>query len=101
VTATSRRWLPWLLAVAALALFAVIPDSAGLLLAVVWSGAILAWRGVAGALPDPRSRVWLDLFVMLGLCMAAFEGGWYLLPAGVAFLLNDRTGFGSGPQSGG
>ncbi len=81
---------PWLLVVAALALLveAFGPGNA-LVLGAGWTVVFGAFRGIAMV---ATQRAWRLLFdgLLIVLCfLAAFEAGWYLMPAAVAFLLTD------------
>lgn len=61
-------------------------------LAAVWL-AILAALRVFGRLPADRfERIALAVATLPMLFLAAFEGGWYLLPAAVAWLLVEIAG---------
>ncbi len=88
--ATVARWLPWVLVALALGLFLVIPDANGPVLVVIWGSIVAVVRFGVGLLPDRTSRLWADAVVVLGCFLTAFEGGWYLLPAAVAFAVKDR-----------
>ncbi len=86
-------WLPWLLAVSVLAfLQARLWPEGGFLLLVIWTIVLLFYRAAAVQIPRRTPRVLLDL-AFAGLCfLAAFEGGWYVLPAVAAFVACDAAG---------
>jgi hypothetical protein len=86
-------WLPWVLAEGTLGfLEAQLWPAGGLWLLLIWTAVLLLYR-VALATASGRSvRVVGDL-AFAGLCvLAVFEGGWYLLPAVVAFAACDAAG---------
>lgn len=85
------RWLPWALSGAAVLLFSLISPS-GLLLAAAWGLVILTLRFVAALAASRQARVGIGIVFAVGCFLAAFEGGWYLLPAAVAFIIADRRG---------
>ena len=85
------RWLPWILVAVALSVLLLIPDANGPVLVVVWGTIVLAVRYGVGLLPERTSRLWADALFTTGCFLAAFDGGWYLLPAALAFMVKDRT----------
>jgi hypothetical protein len=96
------RWLPWALAAAALLLFVAISPS-GLLLAGAWGLAILVARVLAAVATSRDGRLGIDAVFTVVCVLAAFEGGWYVVPAAVAFILADRragTGLAPPPLAG-
>jgi len=83
------RWLPWALTAGALALFLAISPS-GFLLAGGWALVILVARVLAGVAGSREGRLTVDAIFTVVCILAAFEGGWYLIPAAVAFIVADR-----------
>jgi hypothetical protein len=83
------RWTPVALTAIALGAFLVAPNVDGPLLVTVWLLVIGGVRAIAALLPDPRSRAVLDIAFIVGCVAAAFEGGWLLIPAAVAWLALD------------
>jgi hypothetical protein len=81
-------WLPWLLAAAAILVFAVSPG--GWILAAAWALVILVVRVVASLAPSREARTIIGVLFVAVCLLAAFEGGWYVIPAGLAFLWADR-----------
>ncbi len=86
-------WIPWILAEASLGLVEVQlwPDG-GLWLVVIWTAVLLVFRGMVSLASERRARLLFDL-LFGGFCvLAAFEGGWFVLPAVAAFALCDLAG---------
>jgi len=83
------RWLPTSLAVIALGLFLIAPAVNGPLLVLGWGIVLSLYRYIATAAPDRASRALVDAGFLVICTLAAFEGGWFLLPAGVAYLVRD------------
>ena len=83
------RWLPWALSAGALALFLAISPS-GFLLAGGWALVILVARVLAGVAGSREGRLTVDAIFTVVCILAAFEGGWYLIPAALAFIVADR-----------
>ena len=83
------RWTPWALLLAALGLFLFIPDANGLAVAAIWGLIIVASRVGIGLLPDRTARLWADSLLAFVCLLAGYEGGWYLLPAVIAFAIQD------------
>ena len=82
------RWLPWLLALVGLAIPMIGSGFIGWPFVVVWLAILAAiwWiRPLAGA--DRFTRRALGFAVVPILIVTAFEGGWYLLPAAVTWLV--------------
>jgi hypothetical protein len=82
------RWLPWSLALVGLAVPMIGGGFIGWPIVVVWLVILAAiwWlRPLAGA--DRRTRRALGFAVIPILIVTAFEGGWYLLPAAVMWLV--------------
>jgi len=92
---TILRWLPWALVAAALTLFLVIPGVNGPVLLLAWGGIMGLYRYGVAVLPDRRSRLVVDGFCAFACLLAAFEGGWYLLPAVLAFSIEDLVAEGT------
>jgi hypothetical protein len=86
-------WLPWLLAEGTLAwLEARFWPDGGLWLLLIWTAVLLLYRAALAPVSRRSVRLVGDL-VFAGLCiLAVFEGGWYLLPAVVAFVACDAAG---------
>ncbi len=88
---SALRWLPWLLAAVALTTFPVVLGGSGVLLALIWFVVLLAYRWLVGG-QQPRGRLVANI-VFGALCfLAGFEGGWYVLPAVLAFAYGDWRG---------
>ena len=86
-------WLPWVLAEGMLGFIeAQLWPDGGLWLLLLWTGVLLLYRAAVAQISDRSLRLVGDL-VFGGLCaLAVFEGGWYLLPAIVAFAACDAGG---------
>ena len=86
-------WLPWLVAECTLGfLQAQLWPDGGLWLLLVWTAVLLLYRAAIAQISHRSIRLVGDL-VFGGLCaLAVFEGGWYLLPAIVAFAACDAAG---------
>ncbi len=82
-------WLPWILVALAMGVFLLVPDASGPALVLIWGSIVLAARFIVSLLPDRAARLSVDAFAVLGCFLAAFEGGWYLLPAAIAFMVRD------------
>ena len=80
-----RPWLPWFLTAGAFGIFLLVLASDGLTLVLTWGVVILAYRGSAALGQGRTLRLWLDALFALVCVLAAFEGGWYLIPAAAAF----------------
>lgn len=86
---TVVRWLPWVLVAGVLCLFLVIPGVDGIVLALAWGGLVGLFRYGVALLPDRDARLWVDGIFLVACLLAAFEGGWYLVPATIAFAVKD------------
>jgi heme/copper-type cytochrome/quinol oxidase subunit 4 len=86
-------WLPWVLAEGTLGfLEAQFWPAGGLWLLLIWTAVLLLYRAALVMASGRSARVVGDL-AFAGLCvLAVFEGGWYLLPAVVAFAACDAAG---------
>ena len=82
------RWIPWVLSAAALGFFLWV-SPAGLVLAGGWGIVLLLVRGFTALFPARRTRLWIDAAFGAACFLAAFEGGWYLIPAVAAFAVSD------------
>lgn len=86
------RQIPWILALAGV----ILPLAAGGFstwpLAAVWLAILAALRAFARLPADRFERIALAVATLPMLFLAAFEGGWYLLPAAVAWLLVEIAG---------
>lgn len=81
-------WLPWGLALVALGLI-VVAAPFGLVLGMFWAALFAIFRTVAWSMGYRSGRRWIG-WLLLGVCfLGAFEGGWFLIPAGAAFLFVD------------
>jgi hypothetical protein len=86
-------WLPWLLAEGTLGfLQAQQWPTGGLWLLLLWTAALLAYRAAIGQISHRGVRLYGDLVFGVLCALAVFEGGWYLLPAVVAFAACDAAG---------
>lgn len=79
----------WLLAALALALLLVAPNANGPFLVLVWGVALAGFRYVASMTPDRAPRLILGATFVWASFLGAFWGGWFLIPAGIAFLVMD------------
>ena len=86
-------WLPWVLAEGMLGFIeAQLWPDGGLWLLLLWTAVLLLYRAAVAQISHRSLRLVGDL-VFAGLCvLAAFEGGWYLIPAVVAFVACDAAG---------
>ena len=86
------RWLPWLVAAGLLDTFPVVVGWFGVVLLTGWAFILLGYRAAVSLATTRAGRLLIDgLFAALCL-VAAFEGGWYLLPAVGLFALGDALG---------
>ena len=93
---TALRVAAWSLAIGALALLLIAPNANGPLLILVWAIALTIYRSVASVATGRGLRVGVGV-AFLWLCfIGAFWGGWFLIPAGVAFVLHDARTQGRG-----
>jgi hypothetical protein len=76
------------LGIAGIAALLLVPGG-GLLVASVWAGALIGVRLVVGVLRSRPERLWVGAIFALGCFLGAFEGGWYVLPAAIGFLVAD------------
>jgi hypothetical protein len=92
IARTPARLVPWLLAeIALIFLEAMLWPAGGVWLLMLWNIALAAYRAVVAAAPTRRRKLGADgVFAILCLA-AAWEGGWYLLPAVVAFGVVDAV----------
>ena len=83
------RWVPAALAAGALVLLLLAPAVDGPFLLIGWLLALAGYRWVSAAMPDRAGRMAAG-GVFLSICViAAFEGGWFLIPAAIAYLIRD------------
>ena len=87
--AAALRLLPWLLVVAAFVVFLIAPGADGLDLILIWGAIVAVTRFGVWLLADWHFRLLVDGLFLAGCVLAAFEGGWYLLPAAGAFAICD------------
>jgi TctA family transporter len=81
------RNIPWLLALAALALLLVVTGLRVWLLVLIWLLALaLLWGWSHSVKTTRRSRIVGALVLLPVLFLLAFEGGWWLIPADLAWL---------------
>jgi hypothetical protein len=88
---TVAQGLGWILAAAAVVLFAAIPEAGGPTLALIWGVVVGLFRFSVAVLPDRRSRLAADGIFIVGCFLAAFEGGWYLIPGAFSFAVADHA----------
>ncbi len=82
------RFVPWFLAVAGLGLPLLAGGFAGWPYVVLWSVLLIVpWIVTRDQPADRRSRIALPAFFLPVLFVLGFVGGWYLIPADVAWLL--------------
>ena len=62
---------------------------------LVWGVFVGLYRYGVAILPDRRSRLIVDCLFAFACLLAAFEGGWFLLPAVLAFSIEDVLANGS------
>lgn len=84
-----RRAVGVVLLVLGLAFFPIADGPFGLLLAMAWSVVFLVARVEVAIQTAIRRRVLVDLAVLTLCVLGGFEGGWYLIPAGLAFAVGD------------
>jgi hypothetical protein len=83
------RWAPLVLASGALAVFLFAPAVNGPALVLVWTTVLAVFRLVARCCPDPRARAAIGAGVLIVCFAGAFWGGWFLIPAVLAYILRD------------
>lgn len=84
------RWLAPALVVGALILFLLAPRANGPLLVLLWTGAILGYRYAVGLMRGAGERVAIGAVMLASCLILGFEGGWFLVPAVLAYLARDR-----------
>jgi len=86
---SSVRFMPWLLALTGLAILLVAGGFVVWPLIALWLAILaLVWSlGRAGLAPGRGLRVTLAIGLLPVLFLLAFEGGWYLVPADIAWLV--------------
>lgn len=86
---TALRVTAWSLVIGALVLLLIAPNANGPMLILVWAIALAIYRSVASISTGRGLRAGVGI-AFLWLCfIGAFWGGWFLIPAGVAFVLHD------------
>ena len=81
------RMIPWLLAVVALSILLVASGFRVWLPVAVWLAALaVAWVWGHGVRTTRISRIAAALVLLPILFLLAFEGGWWLIPADLAWL---------------
>jgi energy-coupling factor transporter transmembrane protein EcfT len=92
------RMIPWLVALVALGILLVVSGFRVWPLVAVWLAALAAvWVWGHGVRTTRRWRIAASLVLLPILFLLAFEGGWWLIPADLAWLaveLTDRRGTG-------
>jgi hypothetical protein len=84
----SVRNVPWILALLALATFLVVSGFKLWLLVGLWLLVLVAaWLTGRVVLVSRGPRIVVALILLPILFLLAFEGGWYLIPADVAWLV--------------
>ena len=85
----SARFLPWILALAGLAIPLVVSGFVVWPLIVVWLAvlALIGSIGRAGRVPGRANHVAVAIGLLPLLCLLAFEGGLFLIPADIAWLV--------------
>lgn len=83
------RWLGPALAVGGLIVFLLAPDVNGPLLVLLWTATILGYRYAVGLMARPAERVTIDGVMLVACLVLGFQGGWYFVPAVVAFAARD------------
>jgi hypothetical protein len=90
------RTVPWLIAAASLGIPLLAGDFAGWPYVVLWVMLLIVpWIVTREQLASRRERMKLPAFLLPVLFLLGFIGGWYLIPADVAWLLvecADRRG---------
>jgi hypothetical protein len=84
------RLVPFVLFALACAAFLIAPGIDGPALVVVWLLIFGIERAVVAMATTRDARLAMDAILLVGCLLAAFEGGWYLVPSAVAFLWIDR-----------
>jgi hypothetical protein len=83
------RGAPIALTVGAFVVILLAPDVAGLWLVLTWTVIWATYRLVANGIPDRVGRAAVDVVFLVLAFAAAFEGGWFFIPAGIAYLVHD------------
>jgi len=81
------RTVPWLLAAAGLGIPLLAGGFAGWPYVLVWVLLIVPWIVTREQPASRRERMVLPAFLLPVLFLLGFVGGWYLIPADVAWLL--------------
>ena len=86
------RTVPWLLAAAGLGVPLLAGGFAGWPYVLVWGILLIVpWIVTRDRPADRRERMVLPVFLLPALLVLGFIGGWYLIPADVAWLLVEFT----------
>ena len=86
------RTVPWLIAAAGLGVPLLAGGFAGWPYVLVWGILLVVpWIVTRDRPADRRERIVLPLFLLPVLLVLGFVGGWYLIPADVAWLLIEFT----------
>ena len=84
--------LAWLVLVAGLGSFLMMPGVLGIAFTLGWGIVFAIFRWIASTAVTRGSRLVLDV-IALALCVvASWEGGLFLVPATIAFLMADLVG---------
>lgn len=88
--------VPWALLLIGLAAFPVFLGAAGLLFLAAWGALFLIARSRVEA-PRARRSVPLDIILVAVCFLGLYLGGWYVLPAAIAFAVADMAGLVAAP----
>jgi hypothetical protein len=92
MAARIARLLPWLIAEAALVLLeAILWPEGGVWMLMIWNAILAMVRAAVAQTAARRNKLTVDVAFAILCFMAAWEGGWYLLPAAVAFGVVDAV----------
>jgi hypothetical protein len=85
---SNARILPWLLAIAGLAILLILSRMTVWVVVAIWAaGLVLLWVAGGRLNPTPRQRMASAIVALPVLFLLVWEGGWFLIPADVAWLL--------------
>jgi hypothetical protein len=91
VLARAPYLLAWALLLGAAVTFLMMPIVGGILFALSWTLVVALFRLIAATAPSRRTRLALDLLLVIVCPIAAWEGGLYVLPAAAAFFVADAA----------
>jgi len=86
--------IPWGVALIAIVIFSSWLGPSGILYALGWTLAVVVYRGAAGG-QSRSGRMRIDALAGVVCILTVYLGGWYLLPAVIAFGLVDLSALGS------